>query len=469
MRGWKLLLGGFLVAALLSSGVAFYVIRVRHVPPAPPEVKSDGIEPAVAALVQKKRDRVLKEPRSATAWGELGEVLLANELADESDVCFAEAEYLDAGDSRWPYYHGGNLLNRGDRDDALPYLRKAVERCEARKETNGAPRLLLAETLLFLGRLDEAEEQFRRALDRDAEDPRAQLGMGLLAAARHDWGTSRDHLLHCLGNPLAQQKASVQLAAVCERLGDAADADKFRAQAERLPKDLDWVDPFITEYLGWAMKKKSRYRRADSLEAAGRFAEAANVVRPMTEDYPDDYVTHLTLAKYLGQLGDFRGAERSLRTALRLAPDKVQNHYYLSLVLLKEGEELSPKDDKDRSRAKELFRQAADLARQALALKPDYGFAHMSLGLALKHLNQPAEALAALRQAVRCNPEIGELHFHLGEALAEAGDQSEASRQWKLALQFAPPSAAWRQTALDHLAASEKNENARNAPGHGGK
>src|SRR5262249_38708898 len=95
-----------------------------------------------------------------------------------------------------------------------------------------------------------------------------------------------------------------------------------------------------------------------------------------------------------------------------------------------------------------------DLARQALALKPDYGFAHMTLGLSLKRLGQRAEAVDALRQAVRCTPEYAELHFYLGEALAEDGQTSEARRRLEQALRLAEPDAPWRQaarTCLDSL------------------
>ena len=86
--------------------------------------------------------------------------------------------------------------------------------------------------------------------------PPAHYGLGLLAIARDDWAGSRDHSRRCLGSPQAQQKACVQLAAVSQRLGDDAGADKFRTQADRLPKDLDWNDPYVTEYLKWGVKRQ---------------------------------------------------------------------------------------------------------------------------------------------------------------------------------------------------------------------
>jgi tetratricopeptide (TPR) repeat protein len=456
-RRKRWLLAGLLLAVVVMSGaIALRCFRTSPSPPTPPEAKGDLLEPAVVTAIEVIRDNVLKDPNSARAWGDLGEVFLANELEEESSVCFAEAERLDPSNPRWPYFQSGPLLNRGEREAALTYLVRAVERYEAEGETATAPRLRLAETLLFLGRLDEAEVHIRRALDRQPEDPRVHFDLALLAISREDWETAHAHLLRCLGSPFTQQKARVQLAAVCSRLGDAPSADEFHTQAERLPPDRDWIDSFITEYLHFAKKKRKRYKLAEQFESAGRFRESVAVLRPLAADFPDDYLPQMTLGKILAQTGDYRGAEEALRKALHLAPEKVQTHYYLSYLLLKKGEEAGREGDSGRARAEELFREAASLARQALAIKPDYGYAHMALGLSLKHLGERAEALAALRQAVRCNPEFAELHFHLGEMLAEEGQAAEACPRLKMALQLAPPGVAWRPAAEARLAELKK-------------
>jgi tetratricopeptide (TPR) repeat protein len=454
--GRRLLLAALLlIVAVAAVGIILRFVGPSHVPPTPPEAKGDNLEPAVVTAIQAVRERVLQEPRSAKAWGDLGEVFLANELEAESGPCFAEAERLDPGNPRWPYFQAGPLLNRGDREAALPYLLRAVERCPDNDEGGAAIRLRLAETLMILGRFDEAGAHIRHVLDRQPQDDRANFDAALLAISRQDWEAARTHLLRCLGSPFARQSASAQLAAVCQRLGNADDADQFRGQADRLPKDLDWVDPFVDEYLLWAVKKRNRYRLAESLRAAKRYPEAVAVVRPMAAEYPDDYLPHLLLGQCLAQMGDYRGAEPALRQALRLAPDKVQTHYYLALLLFEEGEELSKQGDEGRTRAEVLFREAESSAREALAVKPDYGFALMALGLSLKHLGRRTEALTALRQAVRCNPEFADLHLRLAEMLAEDGQNAEARSGFEQALRLAPD-ASWRQDVQARLAALPK-------------
>lgn len=442
-----------LAAALGAIG---WFLRGSTARPAPPPVPATPAEPDVATFLEKVRQRVLKEPHSPQAWGALGQAFLANGMEAESQTCFIEAERLDPGNPRWPYYQAGSLLNAGEREAALPYLRRAVERGTSAAPDNPVPRLMLAETLLALGQLDEAEQHFRQVLAQSADNVRAHFGLALVGSARQDWQTSRTHLLRCLGNPFAQQKACVQLAVVNQRLGHLADAEKFRQQARQLPPDQDWSDPFVTEYLTWAVTKRDRYHLAESLEAAGQLREAAAVLRPMLAQYPDDYLPRIALGKILGRLAQQREAEQVLREALRLAPDKVQSHYYLSLVLFTEAEQAAQHGD--RSGVDKLYREAVDQAREALALKPDYGVAYMPLGLSLKRLGQRSEALAALRQAVRCNPEHAELHFYLGELLAADGQSSEARNHLQQAVDMAPANAPWRPTALERLAVLANNK-----------
>jgi tetratricopeptide (TPR) repeat protein len=362
---------------------------------------------------------------------------------------------MNSSDPRWPYFQAGPLINQGNLEGALPYLKRSVERCSDKEEGGAAVRLLLAETLMTLGRFDDAGAQIRHVLARQPQEGRANFDAGRLALMRQDWQAARMHLLRCLGSPFARQRASAQLAALCQRDGNSFDADRYGRQAERLPKDLEWIDPFVNEYLHFAAQKRNRYRLAESLQSAGRFAEAVAVVRPMTAEYPDDYLPFLMLGQCLAQLGDYRESEPALRQALRLAPDKVQGHYYLALLLFQEAEELSKQGDASKRAAESLYQEAESAARKALMIKPDYGYALMARGLSLKRLGRRTEAITALRNAVQCNPEFAELHLRLAETLAEDGQKDEARAVLEQALRLAPD-APWRSDVQARLAALAK-------------
>ncbi len=438
-RGRKWL---FLAAALLltAGGLGAYLWSGPRAPE-PPEIPLQGVEPELADVVRKARAAVLDDPRSGKAWAHLGRALLANAMhAEICFVCFREAERLDPKNPRWPYFAGGSLLTMGKPEEAVVKLRRAVELCDRLERAPPTPRLLLAETLLSLGQNDAAEGQFREVLNQQtAEDVRAQFGLGLVAAARADWPQCRSHLETCLGSPRVRQKACTQLALVCERLEDRASADRYTKMAADFPKDLGWADPFVAEHARLGRRRQDRYRAVDELQADGRYAEAAEILRQIARERPDDYLPHVLLGRILPQMGQFEAAEEHLNKARALAPDKIQVHYLMSLVLLEKGEALLRTEGADPAKARALFEGSARAARRVLALKADYGFAHMALGRSLKHLGHAKESLAALREAVHCNPEYADNHLYLGIALREAGDLPGARSYLEQAQLLAPP------------------------------
>src|SRR4051812_13730878 len=92
------------IVVLLGTGVAVWSWpRGRAVPPLP---DLHGRDAEVVQLIEQTHREVLAEPRSASAWGRLGMVLRAHNFGAEANVCFAEAERLDPGEPRWPYFHG---------------------------------------------------------------------------------------------------------------------------------------------------------------------------------------------------------------------------------------------------------------------------------------------------------------------------------------------------------------------------
>ena len=179
-------------------------------------------------------------------------------------------------DPRWPYFQGGPLLNHGDPQSAVPYLRRAVDRSDSTNEAGIATRLRLAESLLGLNRAEEAEAEIRKVLSQQPDNPRAHFYMAAIAGSHQDWNASRDHLLHCLNSPHCRQKARASLAAVCLQQKETEAAEQYRQQAERMPADAEWNDVLVAEYLQFA-EKAHRYRLAQELETTGRLHQAAGI------------------------------------------------------------------------------------------------------------------------------------------------------------------------------------------------
>jgi tetratricopeptide (TPR) repeat protein len=424
----------FLAGFAVLLGLGWYAWR-WYTTPVPPPISLDGVEPAVAETITAALDRVRDQPRSSSAWGHLGLVLRAHGYYDESNASFAQAERFDPRNPRWPYLQGLRWLV-ADPEVALPLMERAVALCATADPKNSAPELQLANLLLQMRRADEAEAHFNYVLEKEPHNVNALYGLGLAAYVRNDLQSSLAHLLRVSTSPFTRKRACAQIAAVYQRMGKKKAAVEYGRRADRFPKDVAWVDPYVTEFLKLARARQSRFLRVEEMEALGRKKEVIPLLRAIAEENPDDR-SFVALGIRLAKAGNLEEAEGTLRTAIRLAPDKIQAHYFLALSLYYQGEQRWKQGPDQRAKAIALFRAAAARAAKATELKPDHGYAHIYRGLALKKLGRQAEAIRCLRAALHCRPEYVDSHFYLGEMLAEAGQVDEAIAHLTNAAQLA--------------------------------
>jgi tetratricopeptide (TPR) repeat protein len=445
-RGLALAVGAGLLAAA-GGAAAWYFGRTPA--PTPPAVSTEGVDPAVAAAIDRARQEVLARPRNAAAWGELGQALRAYGWKPEAVRCFAEAERLDPQDARWPYLTG--VMNLLTADDPVPPLRRAVARGHPEPAYRDAARLRLAEALLDARALDEAEELFREALDPNSpQGVRAAYGLGVVAAARGDVKAAAARFGPIAADPHVRKKVAAQMARLARRAGDEAAAARHERDAARPPEDQPWPDPFVSEYRR-GEGRKARTDRADSLAARGRVNEAIQAYRELAGEFPDGQ-SYLTLGTVLVRAGRYAEAAPALRESLRFAPDQPQALTFLAVARFREAESQA-----DRALARELLLEAVEHATRAGELKPDAALAHLTRGQALARLGQPAAA-DALRRAIAASPELAEAHLSLGEVLAGAGRADEAVRELRLAEQLADPGDDRAKQALARVQAAGSNK-----------
>jgi len=337
----------------------------------------------------------------------------------------------------------------GDPEGALPLLRRAADLCDGSEPFAAAVRLRLAETLLEQGHLAEAEAQYRAAggdAGGSQQASRINYGLGLLARAKGDLDESRQRLEQAAATPFARHKASGQLAALYLQLGDEAAAQRWRQAADDAPPDLPWPDPLIAAMTQQELGRQRRLGQMEQLQRQGRPREALRVLREVVRDYPDAH-SFVTLGIELSKLGEFAEAEQVLRQTVALAPEKVQAHYYLALVLYLRGEKLAATTDPPDS-ARALWGEAVQFASKALELQPDHAFALIYRGLAQHRLGQSQAALADLRKAAAARPEFVDPHLHLGEVLAATGNVAEGIERLRIAVRQSAPGDDRAQRAL---------------------
>jgi len=82
--------------------------------------------------------------------------------------------------------------------------------------------------------------------------------------------------------------------------------------------------------------------------------------------------------------------------------------------------------------------EACALYRKAVAAAPDYGKAHLNLGIALQALGEAAAAVAAYEAALEIDAADPYAHYNLGQLLASRNEPVEAGRRLRAALKHKP-------------------------------
>jgi tetratricopeptide (TPR) repeat protein len=416
-RRWLALAAG----AILLAGIAAAAWWRLHPPPISPPMPNDIEDAEVGQAVEQARRQVIDNPDSAGAWGGLGMVLVANLLDRDADRCFLEAIRLAPSSPKWRYARAIIAVKRGNAD-AISLLREAEAVAGSWPEYRSVVRLQLGEALLENRQLEEAERWFRAEWQATPNNPRAALGLGMIALARDEEAIARDFLSVARKSPLARKKATVQLAVLARISGDAA-ADDYEREISTLTDDPPWPDPLLDETVRLRVGRRGQERKIAQLE---RYQpdEAARLYAKLLADQPTS-ANYVGAGLNLARLKKYEEALPLLREGVRLDPGSSRAHYTLALVAFSRSER-ARSEGRDGPEIREGFHEAITHARKAAELRPNYSRSYLFWGLALKHLGKPAEAVPPLRQGVACSPNELELQLALGEALLESGQLREA-------------------------------------------
>jgi tetratricopeptide (TPR) repeat protein len=404
------------VLAIAALGVAGAVVWWMRVPTVP-AIPTEGLDADVVAAIAKARGDVAARPQSAGAWGRFGMVLFAHELYAASVPVFAAAERLDPADARWPYFRGLALIQQQP-DEGVA----ALERAATLPSGTFSVRLELAEELLKLCRVDEADAHFRALFAEQPENPRALLGHGQVLASRGDWQGAVTVLRKIADHPTARRAARIALAEAYYRLGDDAEADRQRRLAEQAPNDLRWPDPFLLQAKEFQTGLKPSLDHGLELLAGGRVEEATAFLSRVVNDHPDSDKAHLALARVFIRAGTLDGAERELHAALQVNPALVEGHFLLAGTALAQGN----------------YDAAERSYLRAIQLKPSYGLAYHNLGECRLKQGKQSQAAAAFREALRLRPDLTAAHLKLAELLIADGNAAEAILHLEEALRLDP-------------------------------
>ncbi|MGD0540660.1 MAG: tetratricopeptide repeat protein [Tepidisphaeraceae bacterium] len=259
------------------------------------------------------------------------------------------------------------------------------------------------------GRLDEAENLYRRILARHPDSADALHLLGVLCAQR---GRNQE------GVELIRQAISrrPQVAGFHANLGHALLAAKSIEEAAKAYRDAARLNPKDAEL---------QIQLGTSLKAIGRLDEAVACARQALTLNPKSAKAEYLLGAALQGQGELEGAVEAYRRAGALEPNSAPAQNHLGNIF----------------RSMRRLDDAIACYRRALTIQLDDADAWSSLAIATLKNGEPAEAIDCAKKALAIRPDFAQAISVLADALREAGRFDEAIAEYQRVIALRPGSA----------------------------
>jgi tetratricopeptide (TPR) repeat protein len=282
----------------------------------------------------------------------------------------------------------------------------------------------LGSALIGLGRFEEAQAEYRMALEIQPN----------YALAHHNLGTALSRLGR-FDEALAEYRKALQI-----QPDDVEVHCNVGAALTRLGR----FDEALAHYRK-ALEIRPNFAMGHGnlgnlLAGLGRFDEAAAQYRQALEIDSKCVMAHYNLANLLAGLGRVEEAVAQFEQALEIQPDNVMAHHNLGAALTRLGR----------------FDEALAQYQKVLELQPNNALAYCNLGALWAGRGQFAEALAAYQQALKVQPEDAMAHCKLSwlRATCPLASLRNSAEAIEHALQANRLCGGKQPEALDALAAA---------------
>lgn len=300
----------------------------------------------------------------------------------------------------------------------LREVREKLEKGEKLEPQVHSPQQGAAEVLYSLG----------TAINRGGAEAFATIYLQMAAELRKD----NDATLFQLGDIAAKLRQPEKAIQYYSRV---ADKSPYKRDAE-MQLSLNLAETGKTDEAIEHLKNNLRQRDKDNrsyLALGGVYAQkedwgnaaktydqaVAEIKTPQRNDWPVFYQRGIAYER----LKEWDKAEPNFRKALELYPNQPQVMNYLGYSWVDRGQNL---------------KEALQMIRQAVEMRPQDGYIVDSLGWAYYKLGRYDEAVVELEKAVKLRPEDPTINDHLGDAYWQAGRGLEATFQWNHAIAGKP-------------------------------
>lgn len=325
-------------------------------------------------------------------------------------------------------------LRKGDEDRALG----VVEQLGRLAPDDVGVLVALGRADLMAERRDDARRTFARAAVYAREDPEALRGVAkymVLAGGLEEAEDALEAGLELAPDHLKTHVSLVALYANQDRFNEAF--EHARGVQKRWPESS----------LGFMLEGDIHLRKRQWREALRAYEDGArrevtpqlalklyqaSMAIAVDEEARRDALKRL--ASYAEQHPGERAVERSLAGAMSRSGDLEGAKVLLERLMSQDPEDVSVLNNLAALYTTMVDPRAIDLARRAYALRPEEAAVLDTLGWALVASGQSSEALGHLREASARESRHPEIHYHLGVALRDLQRPGEALREVRLAL-----------------------------------
>ena len=385
-----------IILGVIALGLATWLHdRGTEIQPDPtimlPDPDTSGMTAPVERAIREARQSALAQPQSATAVGQLGQVLQAHWLDKAAAACYVIAHQLAPEDFRWAYLLAGVEDIRGADGERIDQLYREAIRLAPR-----FPPVYVrhADALLRLGRWQEARDAYETAVTLDPKLVLAQRGLGQAAILLGDGPAAVVHLeLAALLSP-KDRIVQVALARAYTLVGRDDQATGAAHKAKAFKTETGLPDPVFFEVESLAVDPESLRGRLARAQREGDYDAAIKAATLLEESGAPAAMQQLVLAskkraRQFAIAGDFDAALTEFGRAARLAPADPEIEHNWGTVLLRRGD----------------LKEAGRHFEKAIELNPQSADSLYNLGVVHEGLGHSDEAIARFIEAAAIDPQ----------------------------------------------------------------
>ena len=256
------------------------------------------------------------------------------------------------------------------------------------------------------GRNDEAEVQYKKALELDPNNVNAHSNYGLLLKQTGHKQDAEEQYKMALALDPNDVNAHFAYGNLLNEMGRNQEAEEQYKMALALdPNDVNAHSNygFLLNEMGHKQDAEEQYKIVLALD-------------------PNNVTTHSNYGLHLAQTGRNEEAEEQYKIALALDPNDVTAHSNYGLLLNETGSN----------------EEAEEQYKIALALDPNDVTAHFNYGLLLTQTGRNEEAEVQYKKVLELDPNHVNTHFNYGFILTQTGRNKEAEVQYKKVLELDP-------------------------------